>query len=275
MYRIELNGIWTLFEHQTRLCEGKIPGSVYSFLLQAGKMSDPFYRENELEVLKLIEKDYTFVRNFKLDVLPQPCETVLLRCDGLDTVCTLFLNEKQIGIADNMHRNWEFDVTNALSVGENVLKVAFASPTRTIKQIQANDFIGGTQHAMEGFPHLRKAHCMFGWDWGPRLPDAGIWRDIYLLRVNASRLEDVHVRQFHTMQGEVWLTVDATQTGDAQVNIYLENQEGNCRTLKNGTSLQIEDPQLWWPHGLGNQPLYTVRVELLCEGVVVDSWRKR
>lgn len=55
----------------------------------------------------------------------------------------------------------------------------------------------GSSDAMEGFPLLRKAHCMFGWDWGPRLPDAGIWRGISLVGVNDARLEQVYVIQNH------------------------------------------------------------------------------
>ena len=27
---------------------------------------------------------------------------------------------------------------------------------------------------------MRKAPCHFGWDWGPKLPPIGIWRDLRL-----------------------------------------------------------------------------------------------
>ena len=50
---------------------------------------------------------------------------------------------------------------------------------------------------MRGCSYLRKAHCMYGWDWGPRLPDAGIWRPVSLLGVDRARLDNVYVTQKH------------------------------------------------------------------------------
>ncbi len=44
------------------------------------------------------------------------------------------------------------------------------------RQVRAD----GTSDATQGFPHLRKAHYMFGWDWGPRLPDAGVFQSVTL-----------------------------------------------------------------------------------------------
>ena len=45
-------------------CNGTVPGSVYSFLLDNGLMKDPYYRQNELEATPLMEYDYTFSRSF-------------------------------------------------------------------------------------------------------------------------------------------------------------------------------------------------------------------
>ena len=36
-----------------------------------------------------------------------------------------------------------------------------------------------------------------GWDWGPRLPDAGIWRDISLISLCDDRITELHVVQRH------------------------------------------------------------------------------
>ena len=58
---------------------------------------------------------------------------------------------------------------------------------------------------MKGFGQLRKAHCMFGWDWGPRLPDMGIWREISLFGVNKEGKITVYIKQEHKT-GEVTLT---------------------------------------------------------------------
>ena len=50
---------------------------------------------------------------------------------------------------------------------------------------------------MDGFAHIRKANCMMGWDWGPMLPDAGVWKDIYLITVDSDRIDEVHITQRH------------------------------------------------------------------------------
>ena len=47
MKRIELNGLWQMTGNGYT-CSGQIPGSVYSFLMDAGLAEDPYYRDNEL-----------------------------------------------------------------------------------------------------------------------------------------------------------------------------------------------------------------------------------
>lgn len=186
MQKLDLCGQWRLTRPARYACTGTVPGSVYSFLLASGQMQDPYYRENELRALTLMEQDFTFQKTFSAPTALLHCPQILLHCAGLDTICTLTLNGQMVGRAYNMHRTWEFDVTSALRPGENTLEIQFASPTRWIADAYRRDPISGSPHAMRGFPHLRKAHCMFGWDWGPRLPDAGIWREICLLGIDSS-----------------------------------------------------------------------------------------
>ena len=68
----------------------------------------------------------------------------------------------------NMHRIYEFDVTDRLCSSKNELIVKIASSVNFIEEAYKNIEVAGTPDAMDGFPHIRKAHCMFGWDWGPR-----------------------------------------------------------------------------------------------------------
>ena len=273
MKHFSLNGTWSLTVGGEAPVQGRIPGSVYSILLENGKMPDPFYGENELAALKIMENDFVFERTFTAPAEILACPKVLLRCEGLDTLCTLTLNGASVGEANNFHRTWEYDVTGLLREGGNTLSVAIASPTRYIRERDAEKHYGGSVYAMRGFPYLRKPHCMFGWDWGPRLPDAGIWQDIGLIGVDSSRIEDVHIRQDH--QDGVRLQVCVRQTGSAHVRIALTAPDGEAAALEEGVWTQVERPQLWWPHGLGAQPLYGVTVELIEDGRVVDSAFKR
>ncbi len=173
-----------------------------------------------------------------------------------------------------MHRTWVFDVKKLLRPGENEISVTFASPTKYIREMFAAHRVEGTGDAMEGFPFLRKAHCMFGWDWGPRLPDCGIWRDIGLEAVDGPRIRDVRIRQRHE-DGKVILSaetrIERCGSGDAGINVMITGPDGGVYTGSGAScEIVIEDPRLWWPAGLGEQPLYRADVSLTADGAEAD-----
>lgn len=277
MKTLSLNGAWLLDipGSQFPRVNAAVPGSVYHDLLTAGQIPDPFYRDNENEALKIMDHDFIYSRDFEVSPELLSCDRVLLRCEGLDTLATVTVSGTQVGAANNMHRIWEFDVKGVVKAGRNHICVKFDSPTRFIKEAYAASPADGSSDAMVGFPLLRKAHCMFGWDWGPRLPDAGIWRDISLIGVSTARIRDVMVLQEHE-SGKVTLTVNTHVTeitGTAPVAVRVIAPDGAVLT---GTGEQavfeIAQPRLWWPNGLGEQPLYTVEVTL---GDGLDRWCKR
>lgn len=270
MKKIDLNGIWRM-QGNGFDCTGRIPGSVYSFLLANNLMDDPWYRDNELAATELMDHEYTFFRMFSF--LPDG-SPVLLCCDGLDTLCDLYLNDYHLAHTDNMHRSYEFDVTPYLAAGENLLRLVFHPADAYIKKKLKTSPVFGAPESMKGFGNLRKAHCMFGWDWGPRLPDAGIWKNIYLLKKDSARLTDVHILQRHEA-GRVFLTPSIKVDGAAEIHVTCFAPDGNIVPLCANKETELESPQLWMPRGLGAQPLYTVRVELLENGAVVDSAEKR
>ena len=281
MKQLSLNGPWTLDIPGSSFTAvpAVVPGSVYHDLLAAGRIPDPFYRDNETEALKLMEYDFHYSRAFQVDGELLDCGAVLLRCEGLDTLAAVYINGAEAGRADNMHRVWEFDVKDLLREGENNIAVHFASPTKFIRESYAADPADGTADAMEGFPSLRKAHCMFGWDWGPRLPDAGIWRDISLLGVDTARIRDVLVKQFHE-DGRAALEIDThiarLTDAPAEVRVSVTAPDGTVLTGVGETCrMEVPDPRLWWPAGYGGQPLYRVEAELVSGGTRLDVWSRR
>ncbi len=204
MQKMILNGdnwrMWIVGERDVYGVNGKelsakIPGSVYGNLLDQGWMPDPYERMNELDALPLMDNDFVFETDFTLTEEQLAADYLLLRFDGIDTLAKVYLNGKLLGETGNMHRVWEFNLGWTAQAGENTLRVEIASPTRYIEAENQKVFTGGSTDAMRGFPHLRKAHCMFGWDWGPRLPDAGIFREVSVLSGKKSRIEQVYINQ--------------------------------------------------------------------------------
>ncbi len=276
-----LNGKWTLeIPNSTfHAAPATVPGSVYNDLLTAGLIPDPFYRHNEDEALKLMDHDFIYTRTFTVSPELLACARVLLRCHGLDTLARIEVNGQEAGRADNMHRTWEFDVKDLLKEGENGISVTLYSPTEYVRKAYERLPLEGSSDAMRGFPHLRKAHCMFGWDWGPHLPDAGIWRDIELVGIRRERIRDVYIVQEHE-NGRVALdiTTHTESTGDAkgEVRVTVTSPGGQTYTGKGGKCrIVITEPQLWWPAGYGEQPLYEVKVCVLDGSETEDSWERR
>ena len=270
MTRLDLNGTWRLTGAGYD-CTGTIPGSVYSFLLDNNLMEDPFYRQNELEALKLMENEFTFSRTFDFT---HTGDKVVLHCDGLDTLCDIYINGVHVAYTDNMHRTYEFDVTEILVDGENEIKIVCHPVNPYIKEKLANFNLIASLDALEGFGYIRKAHCMLGWDWGPRLPDAGIWRNIGLIVLDSARITEFRVVQRHD-NGKVFVNPKVFIDKEAEVAVTVVTPTGKTLTLEANKEVEIENPQLWWPHGLGEQALYTVNVEVVEGGKVVDSQSKR
>ena len=174
---LSLTGDWTLLEalgHER--IPAHVPGSVLNDLLIAGLIEDPFYRENEFAALRLFDRDYTYEKRFEVPQQLLAREKVDLVFQGLDTLAEVTLNGVCVLYADNMHRTWRVEVKKWLKPSDNCLQIHFHSPNQFIAQASKENpdvTYDGTGYTM-GSNFLRKAHCMFGWDWGPQLPDAGV-----------------------------------------------------------------------------------------------------
>ena len=264
--QMNLGGAWRMREADSETWHSAhVPGSVYADLMADGTMPDPFWRENELDAFERMKKDYLYQRTFTVSEAQLAHEHVELVCEGLDTLAHVLLNGQEIAFADNMHITWVWDVKNHLHAGENTLEIRFDSPILYCAKKAAEAPGWESSDATPGFRHLRKAHCMFGWDWGPRLPDAGIWRPIYLRTWDAARLENALMLQAHH-DGVVDVTIRPEIAGESAWSAEITAPDGEVLTIPETTAAEqvvhIQNPQLWWPNGLGEQPLYRVTVRL-------------
>jgi beta-mannosidase len=282
MHLVDLNGKWKMRRlHEPSWLEASVPGSVYHDLLNAGEMPDPFYREQEYEVLELSNDDYEYQRCFQVEAEVLQHERVFLLCEGLDTLCELFVNGTNILNSDNMHRTYEVDIKSVLKQGDNTIHAIFRSPVEFALRKQAELPLSSCADAVEGISHLRKAHSMFGWDWGPKLPDLGIWRSLSIQGYDSARVDDVYITQFHEpdkvtldvrVRTESWQEVEReiVVSVHTPAGVAVERRVFETAGEDHHITLEIIEPELWWPNNLGAQPLYNVEVVLLQKGQELD-----
>jgi len=280
-----LSGLWMLTESgKSAGIEANVPGDVYMDLLRTGIIPDPYYRDNENRVQWVGETGWTYSREFRISPSFLSQDRILLRCGGLDTLATVSLNGDTIAKTDNMFRQWEFDVKDKLVKGSNRIEVSFDSAAAYSRKMMEQRRLPQWDQPM-GNAYLRKEPCNFGWDWGPRLVTAGIWRDIGLVAYDTARIDDVHILQQHRRNAVV-LKIDATVETARPSKLLIRAAVGHRgqvvtaeKVVKGNRArlpVTIENPALWWPNGMGKQPLYTVKVELLdAEGNRLDVQRRR
>ncbi len=191
-----LSGAWQMRDIQnSKWLPATVPGGTYTDLLAAGEIPDPFWGDNEKQVQWVADHDWEYCHEFT--VLPELLteDRLELVCDGLDTLAELTLNGQLLGHSNNMFRTYRWDVKERLISGTNTLSIIFRSPVAYINARQKSRRLPTLMNA--GMAHLRKVQSHFGWDWGPRLPTSGIWREIRLEGFSTARLGDIHLQQHH------------------------------------------------------------------------------
>ncbi|MEX2382383.1 MAG: glycoside hydrolase family 2 protein [Opitutales bacterium] len=280
MTHLQLHDHWLLLDPRDGASlPATVPGCVHTDLHRAGRIPDPFYGRNERDLQWIEEEDWTYRLVFNVPEALLQEDVVDLVAEGLDTVAKLRLNGEMIAESSNMFTGLRIPVKSQLNAGENHLEIHFESPMCSIRARQPKlepmncDAVGGRHQ-------IRKQQCSFGWDWGPRFATSGIWRPLRLEGWSVNRLESLHIRQIHDGDG-------CTLRVDAELAVTGRGLRLRARLTGQGTEQQIEGsagedlriavqtPQLWWPKGMGSQPIYTLRVELFDRDTLLDQREQR
>ncbi len=289
---IDLGGSWQANEAgKTDTIDATVPGCIHTDLLAATKIPDPYWRDNENQLLWIGETDWVYTRRFEVPAETLQRDRAVLHCEGLDTLATVKVNGKTVGKTDNMHRTYEFDVADALRPGENTVEIRFGSAMKYLrkktKEFKLPAWAFGDWPRLHDGGWLRKEPCNFGWDWGIRTVTCGVWRPMRIVAFDTARLADLHITQTHAKSGKVTLSaaVTAETTGRAKlraaVTVSYKGRtvtaaEIELRRGKGEATMEIPKPKLWWPNGMGDQPLYDVTVDLLdASGGLLDESTKR
>lgn len=290
-----LNGIWEWRPQgasRNTVYTGQVPGTVISHMLQNDLIDDPYWRCNEYAVRELMGKDYLYERSFSVSEEELKLSRAELVCAGLDTIASILINGHLAGETRDMHRTYRIPVKEYLREGENRIQVLFHSPLKFVrKEDEENDIFYASTGCIHGNAALRKAHYMFGWDWGPQLPDMGIFRDISMEYSDGEGIKDVRIRQEHGEDGRIGLKFEVKvsrpfsleengQEWFLQTEITDPDGKFLSKKVRSAGECRFEEtipkPRLWWPNGLGEHPLYEVKLCLLDEaGTCRDAYECR
>ncbi|MFD2419354.1 glycoside hydrolase family 2 protein [Amycolatopsis pigmentata] len=287
MRRTPLHDGWTLRaaggsvppEQSGRVVPATVPGCVHTDLLAAGLIPDPYLDDNEAKLAWIGRTDWRYETTF--DWTPSGPNTDLV-CEGLDTVAHIELNGVEIARTRNMHRSFRFALAPALREGTNHLAVTFTSALDHAEAVRAE--VGERPHTNRfPFNMIRKMACNFGWDWGPELVTAGIWRPIALEEWHTARFSSV--RPLATMDGttgRVAVHAELRRDGEGPVVVKARVGERETTVVLDGDSstavlrLGIDEPELWWPRGYGSPARHDLAVTLsTMDGTVLDEWSGR
>lgn len=263
---------WYMNYRQYTDIECETPCSMYSVLLENKLIDDPFYGINEKKITSLSDFPVEFHSIFNVSEEEYKYKYIELECLGLDTICEIYLNGKLLDKTMNMHLAYNYNIKDCIKPGENVISLKFSSPTEYFKLMNKKHYLWVNGDTLEGAGHLRKGLSMSGWDWGPTLPDMGIFRPVNLIYYD-SKITDYFVRQTHS-DGKVLLDISVEAFGDYdEIVINIDNRE---EKIKSETAhIEITDPKLWWPRGYGEQNLYELKISLVKNGNTVDELTAR
>ncbi|MFG2040581.1 glycoside hydrolase family 2 protein [Dactylosporangium sp. NPDC048998] len=285
--RLDLGGEWQLHwaggpdevpdAIRAAAIPARVPGEVHTALLAAGLITDPDAGWGELAQMWVGRAQWTYRRHFHWSPTPGACTDLV--ADGLDTIAEVYVNGQLVGAARDQHLAYRWSVDDVLRPGDNVVEVRFASAWDAA---HAHERAHGPLPSPydEPYAHVRKAAANFGWDWGPHFVTAGIWRDIRL-ETYTGRIEHVRPLVRFDARGAASVTVHARVDAPAGARVRAELIDPAGLPAAAGTSvaggdevaitLLVVEPELWWPIGLGGQPLYRLQVELEHDGGTLDA----
>ncbi len=189
--------------------------------------------------------------------------------DGVLYQADAWLDGAYLGDAEGYFFPHSFDITALAGIGdEHVLAIEVACP----EQSSVRTSITGVLQAWDGLPA--------GWNPG------GLWRSVRMYETGPVRIDRLRVlcRDADAQVAHVMFstTLDSTQAHEVVVRtsrggVVIDEQPSTIAPGSNELewSVDVRDPELWWPYELGDQPLTTFTVEVLVDGEPSDQRQRR
>lgn len=267
-----------------------VPGDVHLDLQRSGVLPDLYYGLNFYASAWVEHEDFMYKTSFKTPNYEKG-DQVHLDFEGLDCFATIWINGQKVGKTNNMFKTYSFEVSKYLLKSNNELIIRLAAPMEEVYKIpnaqSMIDDIKGCAFNVKERAITRKMQMSYGWDNVPRIITTGIFKPVTLTVSKAARIENVWFRTEHSDNySKAKASIDVTLLGNTsktvEVEVLLSHGEETFKTrkyikLQTGKSniaklsLELNNPKLWWPAGLGEQPLYTLQVHLLKKNKVINT----
>lgn len=254
--KLFLSGNWSVKNEQKQIV-GVVPGDLTNDFYKAGIITNPYYDEDYKNAEWIVKSDWTYEKKFNVN-LCDLSDNAFIVFEGIDTFSDIYLNGVYLGSTCNMHKGYSFEVKDKLKNGENTLTVNLKNVYDKLGKTEQDKY---TCIFNANRLFIRKAQCHFGWDWAPKFPGYGIYREVTLVSESKTCISNVFVNANDKGQATFRIQFAKRFKGEIEVIIKKDGKEivkevkkVDCKKFL--INLFVNNAMLWWPNGYGEQPLY-------------------
>ena len=230
--------------------------------------------------------------------------------NGLDTFANISFCGEHVAYTDNQFRQYFFNVTDILTTCNGTsnpeLRILFPSVPAAgerIANLPGQETWPRYVQILFEFANrhfVRKQQSDFGWDWGPGFVPTGVWQKAWIVQLER---QEVHVRNslvdiyrlgqlpnLRPDQTQNWVlnaSIDVVNVVPSGSSLTYTIVDAAGQTISSGALSNVTNAgdvitgttvldqtayKLWWPTGLGEQPLYTVTIDIIspASGIVAS-----
>ena len=276
-----------------------LPCDVHMPLIENGIIKEPLLADNCFSCEWIEDKSWWFKKVFDADKKLLQEDVVELILESLDVEADIFLNGFYLGHHKSAFYPFVKDIKDFVKLGENELIIRLTSGLEYFSELDIAPFkkyVGMEKNAKRGDERrifVRKPQYVYGWDWGPRVASCGIMKNAYIKGYTKLAIRHVHVvtskitNNNNNNNAKLKFEIEvenlhpyATIDAKLKIEIFFNEEKVIELTmdeyLKSGlnyinSKAEMENARIWWPNGMGDQPLYTVKVSAF-SGEIQDEY---
>ena len=266
---------------ESQWLQAKVPGTIHQDLLAHQLIADPYLINNEQQAQWPAQKEWLYQTTILLTPALVAYQQIELVFEGLDTDAEIFINGKKIASVNNMFRVWKFNVRSLLKTGNNDLQIKFLASEQlaALAYEKLQPKIPLDERIM-----VRKAAYQFGWDWGPRLVTAGIYKKVYLHCWDQLKIAHIQYQQLQIDTAMARLNAKVCINSLVEQEISYQIIDSATKQVYASSKLKvmkgqhfftipfsINKPKLWWCNGLGAPNLLNLTFNLQHKNIKISE----